>query len=392
MIDIFRIRQYFTAALGVGEFAAGMRHDAEFLSAVRKALVPLPTDEPTLLERHPFSRRRSPKTYPIEGSFGVVASGGSGALASLVGVWRALEDWKVTPEVVTVCSGSALFGFPLAAGIRSDAVADFSLSLQPKDYIDINWRDTRRLLFELGRGFAGVLKGDRLEETYRDLVGDMTLAELPIPCYAPLWNIEENRVGYIGPETHPHLSVARAIRASIALPLFLDPIPMDGGYWCDGGIVDIFPAEPLLTRTRAVDRVLAINAFYPPDFLGEDARGWRQQRGSIFRVASQVRTAQQIELARLQLRRLRAVCDVTLLSPVPYSVVQGAGFYKQFLDHSQWADFMRAGRQEANSTLARWSGHSLDGEPDMTAHTPRARSAKKRAPGGGTTPRRRTTR
>ena len=31
----------------------------------------------------------------------------------------------------------------------------------------------------------------------------LSLRELPIPAYAPIWNVEENRVEFLGPETYP---------------------------------------------------------------------------------------------------------------------------------------------------------------------------------------------
>jgi hypothetical protein len=65
-------------------------------------------------------------------------------------------------------------------------------------------------------------------------------------------------------------------------------------------------------------------------------------------IADQVVTAQHVQLARENLRRLRAeVGTVMMIDPVPYELVRRAGFYAQFLDHSKWPEFMRAGRLAA---------------------------------------------
>ena len=125
----------------------------------------------------------------------------------------------------------------------------------------------------------------------------------------------------------------------IALPLFIEPVELDGYHWCDGGIVDIFPVHPLLDIEQPCDVTLAINGFYPPDFQGEDARGWEYRRASILYVASQVRTCQQIELARENLARLRAASKVLMIEPVSYQKVQGVGFYRQFLSTREWPGF-----------------------------------------------------
>ena len=287
-----------------------------------------------------------------------------------MGAARALEEAGVRPAVISLCSGSALFGFPVAAGVPAAEVAEFLLAFGPEDYVDVDWRRLAGLVPTAGRGFAGVIRGERIEATFRRLLGPMTLADLEIPAYAPVWSVEQNRLEYIGPRTHPDLSVARAIRMAIALPLFVAPVALDGQSWCDGGLVDIFPVRPVLDLEEPCDAALAINGFYPPEFAGEDASGWEDRRASILYVASQVRTCQQSELARINLRRLRASIDVLMIEPVPYEKVRGVGFYRQFLDPSEWPDFMRSGRTEARRVL----------HAQRPAHTrrPAARGARAR--------------
>ena len=256
------------------------------------------------------------------------------------------------PSLISVCSGSALFGFPLAAGLSADDVAAFTLGLRPRDYVDVDWRRLATLVPTLARGFAGVIRGERLEATYRELLGDMVLGELPIPAYAPIWNIEENRVEYLGPRTYPDVTVARAVRMAVALPLFLAPVDLHGRFWCDGGIVDIFPVVPTLDLVPGSDAAVAVNGFYPAGFAGEDATGWQDRPASIIAVASQVRTCQQSELARVNVQRLRAAMPVSMIEPVPYTKVRGLGFYREFLNNREWPDFMRAGRRDGRRALA----------------------------------------
>jgi NTE family protein len=225
------------------------------------------------------------------------------------------------------------------------------LSMRPSAYVDVDWRQLATLLPRRGRGFAGVMSGSRVEATYRRLVGDMTLGEMPVSAYAPIWNIEENRVEYLGPRTHPDLPVARAVHMAIALPLFVAPVALDGSSWCDGGIVDIFPVRPVLDLEEPSDVALAVNGFYPPGFAGEDATGWEERDASILYLASQVRTCQQVELARVNLERLRASSTVVMIEPVPYDKVRGVGFYRQFLSTRDWPEFMRQGRLETRRAL-----------------------------------------
>jgi NTE family protein len=349
-LDIFRVRQYFNVVVRARDVATAVRKDATFLQTVRRGMLPLPYD------RRPapaqvFGPLRGTVPRPLTGRVGVVATGGSGALASLVGVAKALEDSGTEVSVYSVCSGSALFGFPLGAGMSPDEVAELTTSVRPSDYIDIGWRELAALAPTLARGWSGILRGDKLEAFYRGQFGDLTLAQLRTPTYAPIWNVEHNRLDFVGPRTYPDMPVAHAIRMAVSMPLFIRPAECDGLSWCDGGIVDIFPVRPVLDIEHPIDTAVAVNAFYPHEFQGEDVTGWEGRLLSIVSAASQVRTCQHAELAREHLARLRREARTLLVEPVPYWKVAGTGFYQQFLDTREWPEFMRAGREAMLASL-----------------------------------------
>ena len=357
-LDIFRMRQYFDVVVRARDVATAIRKDAMFLDTVRHGFLPLPFDRRPA-PGHVFGPLRGAvPPPPLAGRVGVVATGGSGALASLVGVAKALEDSGTEVSVYSVCSGSALFGFPLGAGMPPDEVAELTASMRPGDYIDAGWREIAALIPTLARGWCGILRGDKLEAFYRGHFGDLTLAQLRTPVYAPIWNVEHNRLDFVGPRTHPAMPVARAIRMAVSLPLFVQPVVLDGLSWCDGGIVDIFPVRPVLDIEPAVDTAVAVNCFYPHEFGGEDVTGWEDRPLSIVSAASQVRTCQQAELAREHLARLRRQARTLLVEPVPYGKVAGTGFYEQFLDTREWPQFMRAGREAMLASLHRHAPRS----------------------------------
>lgn len=342
-LDIFRMRQYFDVVVRARDVAAAATRDLRFVDTVRRGLLPLPFDRRPTPSRV-FEPSSGPPPAGLEGRVAVVTTGGSGALASLVGVARALEETGTAVSVYSVCSGAALFGFPLGVGMSPDEVAELTASMVPREYVDPGWRELALLVPTLGRGWAGLLRGDRLESFYRRHLGDLTLGQLAVPTYAPIWNVEHNRLDHLGPRTYPDLPVARAIRMAVSLPLFVQPVTLDGLAWCDGGIVDIFPVHPVLDLEPPVDCAIALNGFYPHDFEGEDATGWERRPLSIVSAAAQVRTSQQVQLARENIARLRAATHTVLVEPVPYQKVAGTGFYEQFIDTAEWPEFMRAGR------------------------------------------------
>jgi NTE family protein len=380
-LDIFRVRQYFNVIVRARDVAAAVRSDARFLDTVRRGLLPLPFDRQPAPGRI-FGPLRGPAPPPLPGRVGVVATGGSGALASLIGVAKALEDSGTEVSVYSVCSGSALFGFPLGTGMSPEEAAQLTASMRPGDYVDVGWHELAALVPTLARGWCGLLRGDRLEAFYRGHFGDLTLAQLRTPTYAPIWNVEHNRLEFIGPRTHPAMPVARAIRMAVSLPLFVQPVVLDGQSWCDGGIVDIFPVRPVLDIEPAVEVAVAVNAFYPHEFGGEDVTGWDRRPLSIVSAASQVRTCQQAELAREHLARLRRQARTLLVEPVPYWKVAGTGFYEQFLDTREWPEFMRAGRAAMLTALRDGSCDQPPSTrgPDLAAGRPVAR-AEARRPG-----------
>lgn len=372
LLDIFRIRQYFDAVTVARQWAAGIRDDAGLLDDTRRALLAFPGEKPAGPPVQPFPALSPFEVPQLHGRrLALVATGGSGALASVVGAARAIEEAGLRPSVISLCSGSALFGFPVAAGIPASEVAEFLLALSPDEYLDVDWRGLARLVPTGARGFAGLVRGERIEAVCRRLLGERTLGDLAIPAYAPIWNIEHNRLEYLGPRTHPDVPVARAVHMALALPLFIEPVELGGGYWCDGGIVDIFPVRPVLDVEERCAAAVAINGFYPPGFAGEDATGWQARAGSILYVASQVRTCQQVELARANLSRLQAAMPTAMIEPVEYEKVRGVGFYRQFLNTRDWADFMRAGRVHTRRAL-----HSL-----ATISTGARDTARRRAGG-----------
>lgn len=351
LLDLQRIRQYLNWPLRAEMLMEATRSDLGFLSQVRKGFVPLPTDRPRdYVDPFPLESERD-LTALAGRRVALIGTGGSGALASMVGVAQVLHEAGIEPSSYGVCSGSAFFGVPLAAGMTPRQVAEATLRLTPRDYIDPDWAGTIAAPWKLMRGWAGLLRGDRLEATYREMLGDVTLGELPYPVWLPVWNIERNRLEYLGPDTHPNLEAAVAVRMAVALPLAIQPNALDGGYWLDGGIVDILPAEPFVDTDRA-DVAIVVNGFYGPGFTAEEEPDWQHRPLSLLHIANQTRTMQHLQIARRSLADLhRSIGEVVELNPIPYETVHGAGLYGQFLDSSRWPEFMRAGYDVATEEL-----------------------------------------
>jgi NTE family protein len=347
-IDPNNLRPLFAMAAAGRDVLRLVRQDTDFIWRLRRALLPLP------FEREPAV---SPEVFaPLERRFApafagrrvaVVASGGSGALSSLVGVQRAFEEAGIEPVAISASSAAVLFALPWACGADSEAIARFWLTLPRAGYLDPEWSALPRALLHAFREWTGLLRGEALEKSFRQWFGDRRLGETRIPFSLVVWNIDLNRVEYIGTRETPDLPVAVAARVSIAIPIFVQPVRLGGHLYADGGIVDVFPLRPVLSAKP--DVILGVNCYLPQDFAGENLSGWHEQSFAVLRASSQLRFSGMLALAREQARL--AGDRLSLLHPVPYSEVRGARFYDTFLDRSRWPVFMREGLRVAREKL-----------------------------------------
>src|SRR3954468_24692541 len=160
--------------------------------------------------------------------------------------------------------------------MSSHEMAEFSLRWRPEDYLDIQWLRLPRFALSALRGFTGLAKGEAIERLLDDRLTGMTAAETPIPFTSIVWNMDLGRIEYFGSEQTPEVTVGELVRIAIALPLFVEAVPVRDHLYVDGGIVDIFPAEPLVERTD-LDHVIGVNFILPPGFRGEDISGWQDR-------------------------------------------------------------------------------------------------------------------
>jgi NTE family protein len=353
LTDLARVGQYLRHPVRADLWLRALRADLSVLEQLRRGLLPLPFDRAAEPSSAVFPPAREPHQPVWQGRrVAVVATGGSGALASVVGVVRALGEAGVTPTAYGLCSGSAMFGIPLAAGLSTDEVARGLLRLRPDQYLDPGWRRLAVAPLRLGRGWAGLMDGEAVERAFTDLLGPVTLGELATPVWFPAWGIEENRLRYISSLDDPDLPAARAVRMAIALPLAFEPVAYQGHSYLDGGIVEILPSRPFVQADLA-DVAVVVNGFYRPGFHADEDHRWRDEPLSLLRVSGQTRLMGHVDAARRSLDDLQAATEVHMLEPVPYGRVQGAGLYTEFVDRRGWPDYMRAGHESAWAMLDR---------------------------------------
>lgn len=158
-----------------------------------------------------------------------LGSGGARGYAH-IGVIEALQARGYDIVGVAGSSMGALVGGLQAAG-RLDEFADWAKSLTQRTIL--------RLL-DPSISAAGVMRAGKILDAVRDILGPVTIEELPIPYTAMATDLLTGKSVWFqrGP-------LDEAIRASIAIPGVIAPHTVDGRLLADGGILDPLPMAPL---------------------------------------------------------------------------------------------------------------------------------------------------
>lgn len=350
LLEPNNLRSVFAAYNITRDVAADLRDDRSFVRALWRSFGPARHRVP----RRPVPVFAAPRPFAVPALAGqriaVVASGGSGATAALVGVRRAFEEAGLEPAIISACSGSVLFASLWACGLSAEEIARFWLEIPASDYIDPDWRALARGALHRFRSTTGIMRGEAIERTFRRRLGGRTLGETQIPFAAVVWNIDANRVEYLSTRHTPNLEVAHVARIAISIPIMVEPVQIGSAWYADGGIVDIFPTTPLADEAP-IDLVIGTNSYLPENFSGMPIGDWYHAPWSILRASGQLRYAIYLELAREHVRQLGDRLE--LLHPVSHSEVRGAQFYESFLDRGDWPRYMRDGHAAAREALQR---------------------------------------
>jgi NTE family protein len=143
-----------------------------------------------------------------------------------IGVIEELEAQGYRITSIAGCSMGALIGGFYAAG----RLADY------REWMKTINRNKMRELIDFSFSWNHIVKGERIIEAMKEVVPDVRIEDLPIPYCAVStdWEHGEEVVFSEG-------SLYEAIRASISLPSFFDPVRKNGRVLIDGGVINPLP-------------------------------------------------------------------------------------------------------------------------------------------------------
>jgi len=171
----------------------------------------------------------------------VLGSGGARGLAH-IGAIRWLEANGYEIASLVGCSMGACVGGIHAIG-KLDEYEQWVRAIRKRDIV---------ALMDLTLWRGGLLKGDRLFNTLRDLLGDHMIEDLAIKFTAVAVDINKSKEVWIN-----HGPVFDAIRASVSIPLLFTPADFHGRRLIDGAVMNPIPIAP--TVGDHTDIVIAVN-------------------------------------------------------------------------------------------------------------------------------------
>ena len=173
----------------------------------------------------------------------VLGSGGARGYAH-IGAIEELRAQGYDIKSIAGASMGSLVGGVYAAG-KLDAYREWVGALQRMDVL--------RLLDWTFRG--GMIKGDRIMDKLRDLVGEVKIEDLPISYTAVAVDLHAHREVWFS-----RGSLFDAIRASIAIPAVFRPHRYEGRSLVDGGLLNPVPITPTLRDLTDCTIAIDVNA------------------------------------------------------------------------------------------------------------------------------------
>ena len=174
----------------------------------------------------------------------LVLGGGAARGFAHVGVIRALEQEKIPIDMIVGTSVGSLIGAIYAYDTNSFELEWTAFSLQKDDLFD----------YGVLTAFTGmgVAKGDKLEEFVKNKVPAQNIEGLKLPFAAIATDLNRGTRVVLD-----HGSVAKAVRASSAIPGVFNPVDYQGRLLVDGGVLDNLPITT--ARERGADIVIAVD-------------------------------------------------------------------------------------------------------------------------------------
>lgn len=193
---------------------------------------------------------------------GLALGGGSAKGLAHIGVIKILEQNNIPIDYVAGTSVGSMIGGFYAFSKNITEIEDIALKNNFNEYFSMFFDPVLN---------QGIIKGGKVVKFIESYIGQADFKSLKIPFACTATNIMNGEA-----IIENSGKVAAAIRASISIPVFFQPVERDGKYLTDGGMSIPVPVQ--VVKDMGADIVIAVNLY--KNYIKTDA-----VKPGIFKVA-----------------------------------------------------------------------------------------------------------
>jgi NTE family protein len=173
-----------------------------------------------------------PETAEAQPRIGLALGGGSARGYAHIGVLQVLDQQDLAPALIAGTSFGAVMGALYASGMTADEIA--------RDASALRKRDVFPHVLDFGLHKAALFDGNRLEAYFDRWLEGRSFADLERKLVVVTTDVDSGERVVL-----QEGSLARALRASTALPGIFCPVEIDGRRLVDGGLGSPVPLDTL---------------------------------------------------------------------------------------------------------------------------------------------------
>nr|WP_122011632.1 patatin-like phospholipase family protein [Maliibacterium massiliense] len=205
---------------------------------------------------------------------------------SHIGILQVFEEEGIPIRMVSGCSMGSIIAAIYACGTPVDMMEKIACSLSDRE------------LFDLTMPRMGFVKGDKMESVVKTLTADRSFQDIAFPLAIIAAELCSDRL--VTFKTGDEEKLARAVRASCAIPGIFAPVPYkEDGLLVDGGMLVRVPLEQC--RMLGADVVIGVDVAF---------RGWPQQPKNVIDII-----ASSIDLLQWEVTKLLIKPDDLVITP-----------------------------------------------------------------------------
>jgi NTE family protein len=162
-------------------------------------------------------------------TIGLVLSGGGYRGVAHLGVLKAMKELDIRPDYISGTSAGAIVGAFYSAGYGWQETLDFFRQADVISFRNYNFLK------------PGLLDSQSFVSLFEQYFPDNNFSALKIPLFISTTDLIASKTKYFYQG-----SLIQPLIASAAVPGVFSSVEIDGSLYCDGGVTNNFPTDPLL--------------------------------------------------------------------------------------------------------------------------------------------------